>query len=84
MLAVVFDLITPTVFRYPPSLLMPLSVYIQQAPRQRPLVQQYPGQLIIKIFTSAKLTCLHFFFFCDTAPIFSKDKPGARVTSWLC
>lgn len=58
-----------------PSLLMPLSVYIQQAPRQCLLVQQYPGQLIIKIFTSAKLTCLHFFFFCDTAPIFSKDKP---------
>lgn len=56
------------------SLLMRLSVYIQQALRQRSFVHQYPGQLIIKIFRSAKLTCVPFFLFCDKAPIFSTDK----------
>lgn len=74
MLAVVFDLITPTV-SLSASLLTHLSVYIQQALRQPSFVQQYPGQLIIKIFRSAKLTCVHLFIFCDTAPIFSKEKP---------
>lgn len=74
MLAVVFDLITPTV-SLSASLLTRLSVYIQQALRQPSFVQQYPGQLIIKIFRSAKLSCVHLFIFCDTAPIFSKEKP---------